>query len=175
VIVKTPVLSTTEEIVRELWDREQITDVMLQFGRSLDLKDWETYASTLTNPFIVDFRDLTGLAPVQTTPEVWAAFASACLERLTVMHQYSNFHIQTNGDQAEGVFYHVSRHRLPNIHGDDHYTQYGWYENSFTRTPEGWKISRLKHGFQWCDGNPTLIDQSDPDWQKAAAAVFGND
>ena len=172
-IVTTPVLSSTEEIIGQLWDREQISDVMLRFGRSLDLHDWETYASTLTDPFVVDFTDLTGLPAVTTTPAVWARFASACLDRLTVMHQYSNFHIETRGDEAEGVFYHVSRHKLANRHGDDRYTQYGWYENSFRRTGDGWKISKLKHTFQWCDGNPNLIDQTDPEWQKAAAAVFG--
>jgi hypothetical protein len=46
---------------------------------------------------------------------------------------------------------------------------------AFRRTADGWKISRLKHTFQWCDGNPTLIDTSDPAWQEAAAAVFGTD
>lgn len=164
---------STEEIVRELWDRQQISDVMLRFGRGLDLHDWDMYAATLADPFEVNFFDLTGRAPAKTTPKIWAQFASACLQRLTVMHQYSNFHINLRGDQADGVFYHVSRHRFPNRHGDDHYTQYGWYENSFRRTEEGWKITKLKHCFQWCDGNPTLIDLSAPDWQAAAAAVFG--
>ena len=164
---------TTEEIVRELWDRQQITDVMLRFGRGLDLHDWDMYAATLTDPFQVDFFDLTGQKPAITTPKVWATFASACLERLVVMHQYSNFHIKLDGDSASGIFYHVSRHRLPNRTGGDQYTQYGWYENSFKRTGADWKISKLKHTFQWCDGNPTLIDLSDPAWQEAAAAVFG--
>ena len=164
-----------EEMVRQLWDRQQISDVMLRFGRGLDLHDWDLYADTLTDPFEVDFFDLTGRPATMTTPKVWAQFASACLERLTVMHQYSNFHINLHGDEADGVFYHISRHRLPNRFGDDHYVQFGWYENSFRRTGDGWKISRLKHTFQWCDGNPTLIDMSDPAWQKAAAAVFGTD
>jgi hypothetical protein len=164
----------TDEILRELWDRQQISDVMLRFGRGLDLHDWDMYAATLTDPFDVDFSDLTGQPPATTTPTVWAEFASACLQRLTVMHQYSNFHINLHGDEADGIFYHISRHRFPNRHGDDHYTQYGWYENSFRRTPDGWKISKLKHTFQWCDGNPTLIDVTDPEWQKAAAAVFGS-
>ena len=168
-----PASLSTEEMVRELWDRQQITDVMLRFGRGLDLHDWDMYAATLTDPFEVDFFDLTGRPPAVTTPKVWAEFARACLERLVVMHQYSNFHITVDGDQAHGVFYHVSRHRLPNRFGADDYTQYGWYENSFRRTAEGWKISRLKHTFQWCDGNPTLIDTSDPAWSEAAAAVFG--
>jgi hypothetical protein len=109
----------TEEMVHELWDRQQISDVMLRFGRGLDLHDWDLYAATLTDPFEVDFFDLTGRAPATTTPKVWARFASACLERLIVMHQYSNFHIKLHGDTADGIFYHVSRHRLPNRHGDD--------------------------------------------------------
>jgi hypothetical protein len=164
-----------DEMVRQLWDRQQISDVMLRFGRGLDRHDWDLYAATLTDPFEVDFFDLTGRPPAVTTPKVWARFAAACLERLVVMHQYSNFHINLHGDEADGVFYHISRHRLPNRFGDDHYTQYGWYENSFRRTADGWKISRLKHTFQWCDGNPTLIDTSDPAWREAAAAVFGTD
>ncbi len=164
---------TTDEMVQELYDRQQVGDVMLRFGRGLDLHDWGLYADTLTDPFDVDFFDLTGQQPTTTTPTVWAEFARACLERLVVHHQYSNFSIQVDGNQASGTFYYVARHRFPNKHGDDHYTQYGWYENSFRRTEEGWKISKLKHGFQWCEGNPTLIDQSDPAWQAAAGNVFG--
>lgn len=167
------VLPDRDTMIQELWDRQQISDVMLRFGRGLDLHDWDLYAGTLADPFEVDFFDLTGRAPTTTTPEVWARFASACLERLVVQHQYSNFHITVRGDEADGVFYMVSRHRLPNRHGDDHYTQYGWYENSFARFEDGWKITRLRHTFQWCDGNPTLIDVTDPEWRAAAAAVFG--
>ena len=163
----------TDEMIRELWDKQKITETMLDFGRGLDLHDWGLYASTLTDPFEVDFFDLTGQKPAITTPKVWAHFASACLEKLVVMHQYSNFKIELAGDSAKGIFYHVSRHRLPNKHGGDQYTQYGWYENSFKRTDGGWKIAKLKHTFQWCDGNPTLIDLNDPDWKEAAAAVFG--
>jgi hypothetical protein len=171
--MSTALLPDQETMVRELWDRQQISDTMNRFGRGLDTKDWDLYASTLTDPFEVDFSELTGRAPATTTPDVWATFASACLERLLVHHQYSNFTIELNGDEASGVFYMVSRHRLPNIQGADEYTQYGWYENSFRRTQDGWKISKLKHGFLWCDGNPLLIDFTDPEWQAAADAVFG--
>ncbi|HVQ93818.1 MAG TPA: nuclear transport factor 2 family protein [Mycobacteriales bacterium] len=171
--LSTPALST-DEMVRELYDRQQITDVMLRFGRGLDLHDWDMYAATLADPFEVNFFDLTGRQPAVTTPDVWAKFASACLEPLAVYHQYSNFHINLHGDEADGVFYFTARHRLPNKHGDDHYTQYGWYENSFRREASGWKISKLKHGFQWCDGNPLLIDFTNPDWQRAADTVFGS-
>lgn len=163
---------TTEQMVQKLWDRQEVSTVMLRFGRGLDVQDWDMYAATLADPFEVDFADLTGLPPTITTPKIWTDFARACLERLTVLHRYTNFHINVDGDDASGIFYHISRHRFPNRTGDDHYTQYGWYENSFRRTDEGWKITKLKHCFQWCDGNPTLIDQTDPAWQTAASAVF---
>lgn len=162
------------DAVAEILDRQRISEVMLRFGRALDLHDWDLYAATLCDEFEVDFFDLTGAPPAMTTPAAWAQFAKAALQKLTVMHQYSNFHITLHGDTADGVFYHISRHRFPNRHGDDHYTQYGWYENSFRRTADGWKISQLTHKFQWCDGNPLLIDPSDPDMIAASAAVFSS-
>lgn len=165
---------SVEDMVREMWDRQQISDVVLRFGRGLDAHDWDLYASTLDDPVHVDFRDLTGRAPVTTTPAKFAAFARESLKRLAVLHQYSNFHIDVDGDRASGVFYHVSRHRLPTRNGGDEYNQYGWYENRFRRDRAGtWRITHLKHGFQWADGNPTLIDVSDPAWQAAATEVFG--
>ena len=160
--------------LRQLVDRQNITNTMLRFGRALDLHDWEAYAATLDATFELDFFDLTGRAKTTTTSEAWARFTSFALGPLVVMHQYSNFHISVRGDEADGVFYHVSRHRRPNRHGDDHYTQYGWYENSFRRTDAGWKITHLKHSFQWCDGNPNLIDLTNPDLIAAAEIVFAD-
>ncbi|GAA1072518.1 nuclear transport factor 2 family protein [Tsukamurella spumae] len=168
-----------ESMVRELWDRQQIADVMLSFGRALDTHDWSRYATTLTDPFDVDFYDLTGLPAGRTTPELWARFAENALGPLVVLHRYTNFHIDLapdgDPDHAHAIVYHVSRHRKPNKSGDDHYTQYGWYDNDLVRTPEGWRINRLKHQFQWADGNPNLIDGSDPDFQKMAGEIFGTD
>jgi hypothetical protein len=156
-----------------LRDRQEIGDVVLRFGRAPDLHDGDLYASTLDGPSEVDFFDLTGRPPAVTTPRRWAGFAAACLDPLQVVHRYTNFHIRLDGDVASGVFYHVSRHRKPNRQGQDQYTQYGWYENSFRRTDDGWKITVLKHTFQWCDGNPTLIDAGDPAWRAVADEIFG--
>ncbi len=41
----------TAQRVQILWDRQEISDVMLRFGRALDLHDWDLYASTLDDPF----------------------------------------------------------------------------------------------------------------------------
>jgi hypothetical protein len=49
--VTSPDNLSVAEMVRQLWDRQQISDVMLRFGRGLDLHDWDLYAATLTDPF----------------------------------------------------------------------------------------------------------------------------
>ncbi len=156
-----------------LWDRQEIGATMLRFGRALDTHDWPLYEACFTDPFEVDFFDLTGRPATTVSAAAWTEFARRCLDRLTVMHQYSNFTIDVHGDTANGIFYHVSRHYLPNKHGEGTYYQYGWYTNTFVRTETDWKITTLKHEFQWCEGNPTLIDQTDPDWIVAAQNVFG--
>lgn len=162
-----------DRILAELLDRQLISDVMLRFGRGLDLHDWDLYRSTMMPELDVDFFDLTGRPPTRTTNAAFARFAEACLQPLVVQHQYSNFTIDIDSDDANGIFYHVCRHRRLNRHGDDHYTQYGWYENSFHRTENGWKISQLTHKFQWCDGNPGLIDLTTPEFGAAATEIWG--
>ena len=169
-----PARPGVDEMVRELWDRQQISDVMLRFGRGLDLHDWELYAATLTDPFEVDFvRPHRAARPRSPRPRsgpgspapAWNGWWS-CTSTPTSTSPCAATRPTASSTTSHGT-------GCPTGSGDDHYTQYGWYENSFRRTADGWKISRLKHTFQWCDGNPTLIDVSDPAWQEAAAAVFG--
>ena len=93
-----------DAVLMELLDRQHISDVMLRFGRALDLHDWDMYAATLADPFEVDFFDLTGKPPAMTTPAKWARLARANLERLIVMHQYSNFHITVRRRQRRRHF-----------------------------------------------------------------------
>lgn len=166
--------ATLLDAVTELIDRQRITDLMLAFGRSLDLHDWAGYRSTFVpGEFYLDFSDLTGRPPTLTTADDWTAFTSLALGPLVLQHQYSNFQITLKGDRAEAVVYYVARHRRPNRHGADDYTQYGWYDLSVERTEPGWLIDKLRHSFQWCDGNPTLIDLNEPALVAAAHKVFG--
>jgi hypothetical protein len=160
-------------IAQELWDRQQITDVMVRFGQGLDLHDWALFESVLAEPLEIDSPSMTAGAVIKTTPALWTRFTRACLEKLDVLHVYSNYLITVTGDTAEGVIYHTSHLWGHTRHGEDRFVQYGWYENAFRRDSGTWKISRLRHLFQWCEGNPTLVAVGDSDWKEAAEAVFG--
>ncbi len=113
-----PVYDTNAMI--ELMDRQRITDVMLRFGRGLDLHDWDMYASTLADPFEVDFFDLTG--PGALGHHASSVGPSSPREPATTGRDAPilEFPHRRARRRRGGVFYHVSRHRLPNRHGDDH-------------------------------------------------------
>lgn len=165
-------MTVNEATLQRFIDRQEIIELMLRFGRGLDTNDMELTASCFTDLITIDFSDMEGLSAANTTPKLWADFASEAMGHLMVTHQYSDFTIAIDGDRATGIIYHVSRHRFPNLTGGDQYTQYGSYDNDFQRTEDGWKISVLRHLTRWCDGNPTLINTSTRAVQDAMARVF---
>ena len=161
-----------QDLLRELWDRSQIDQLMFRFGRALDLHDWPMYRSTFVDRIDVDFRDLTGQPQVTVDADLWTEFARLVLSPLTVLHQYSNHVIDVDGDAATSVLYHVSRHHRANDRGASENVQYGWYENAYVRTAQGWRIARLKHCFQWVEGNDRLLERTDAEFIDVSRRVF---
>lgn len=163
---------TLEKKVNLLWDKLAISELMNAFGRSLDLHDWALYRQCFLDEFEVDFQRLTGFAPVRVRADLWTRFAELALAPLTVHHQYSNFTAKIAGDTAHATIYMVARHHSPTDLRWN--TQYGWYENDFVRTDDGfgWKISKLRHDFQWIAGAPDLIDMSNPNTVRVVREIF---
>lgn len=57
--------------------------------------------------------------------------------------------------------------------GVSHNSQYGWYVFSFERQAGGeWLMARVKHAFQWVDGNDALLDIHDPDLGQTMQKLF---
>ena len=52
-----------EQKVQILWDKQEIQETKLRFGRALDLHDWELYQTCFVDPFEVDMSDFIGRAP----------------------------------------------------------------------------------------------------------------
>jgi hypothetical protein len=159
-------------MVEALWTRAQIEAVMLRFGRALDLGDWKAYRSCFADRFRVDFERLTGQPEVYVDADLWTRFAEIILSPVRRHHQYSNIAVTAHGDTADALVYMVSRHWKPTELGSAHYTQIGWYENTFGRFDGEWKITRLMHTFRWIEGNGALFDFSDPELVKVMAQVF---
>jgi len=173
--IPAPVRLSHEQMIEALWTRSEIEQVMLNFGRALDVGDWPLYRSCFADRFRVNFERLTGQPEVFVDADLWTHFAKVILSPVRRLHQYSNFSVRVDGDRADAVIYMVARHWKAVDSGAAEYTQNGWYENSFARIDGRWKITRLLHTYQWVSGNGGLFDFSDPELQEVMAKVFAKE
>jgi hypothetical protein len=173
--IPAPARLSHEQMIEALWTRSEIEQVMLNFGRALDLGDWPLYRSCFAARFRVNFERLTGQPEVYVDADLWTHFAKVILSPVRRLHQYSNFSVRVDGDRADAVIYMVARHWKAVDSGAAEYTQNGWYENSFARIDGRWKITRLLHTYQWVSGNGGLFDFSDPELQEVMAKVFAKE
>lgn len=163
---------TDAEKLLELWEERQVMKVMLRFGRALDTGDWAAYRSCFTNPLNIDFERLTGSPEVRVDADLWTLFAEQILSPVRRHHTYSNWHITVEGDHAHALVYMTARHWKATDRGASVNTQYGWYDVWFERRDGEWLMSRVKHDFQWVDGNDALLDVHEPELAKTMARIF---
>ena len=155
-----------------IWDERAIERVMLRFGRALDTGDWPAYRSCFTDEVNIDFKRLTNHCEVRVNADDWTVFASQVLGPVRRHHVYSNFNISIAGDTAFAIVYMTARHWRATDLGTSDYTQYGWYDAWFERHADGWKIARLKHDFQWVEGNNALFDMTEPGLATTMQKIF---
>ncbi len=158
---------------RVLWEKDQLKNLILDFGWALDSGDWDLYRSCLHDRVLIDFERLTGFPEVEVSAADWTEFARHALTPVRRHHSYTNFRIDVFEETARARVHMVARHFHSTDNGAAENTQYGWYEFTFTRTAGGaWKMSRVRHSFQWVSGNAGLFDFSKEPVASAAARVF---
>ncbi len=165
---------TNEEKIAALWEEKQVLKVILRFGRALDTGNWAAYRSCFTDPVSIDFKRLTGQDEVRIDADLWTLFAEQILSPVRRHHTYSNFDITLDGDRAHAMVYMTSRHWKSTDNGVSHNTQYGWYDFWLERRGGEWRMNRVKHDFQWVDGNASLLDVHEPELAKTMARIFSD-
>ena len=167
-----PVPPNTIDEITAFLEEKAIEKVMLRFGRALDTGDWVAYRSCFTDVVSIDFKRLTGSDEVSVSADDWTLFAEQILTPVRRHHVYSNFNVEVEGESAYAIVYMTARHWKATDLGASDYTQYGWYDVWFVRHESTWKIRRLKHDFQWVEGNNALFDMSEPELAKTMGRVF---
>ncbi|KRB86511.1 hypothetical protein ASE00_07370 [Sphingomonas sp. Root710] len=155
-----------------LWEERGITRTLLRFGRSLDTGDWDSYLTCFTELVSLNFERLTGHAEVRIETKLMCRWADLFLSPTRRHHSYSNFDITLDGQRAHAKVYFTARHWKATDHGESSNTQYGWYDFWLTKAGEDWKIHRIKHDFQWVDGNGALFDVTEPELARIAQQIF---
>ena len=145
---------TDEQSLSGLGDRSAVSDVVLEFARSLDLKDWEACRRCFLDEIETDYSDLRGAPPSRVKADDFVAKRRVALERLKTLHLSTNHLVTVDGDRATCVSAAVI-HRLRPDDGE-RFDTYCTYTHALARTPAGWKIGKVKQTVHWNTGNPDI-------------------
>jgi hypothetical protein len=145
--------------LQELMDKEAIRDIRTQWGEALDNKNWAQFESLFTDEIDTDFTAW-GIPP-QVIPKAYfvGMFSQKSFRRaeLITQHLYTNFRISIEKDTATSVCNFIGQHYIPNFEGGEEYCLRGEYTDGLVRTPEGWKINKLKLRQFFATGNAALL------------------
>lgn len=138
--------------MRWLVDRAQISDLLVEFARALDERDWDAYASTYTEDGVLD---IAGAARFEGRTAIRTATAG---ERglggyTGTWHGSSNHAISIDGDTATTRSYLLGVH-LRSDDTFDHADGSGWYDCTLRRCAEGWRFTEVRITEVWHAGAP---------------------
>lgn len=116
-----------------------IMALQVDYARGADSFDGATYAAVFTPDGVLDATS-TGLPAVHGTEAIAKLMDDTFAQQTHNVHMTMNQRVTSvDGDTAEGFCYFFQRSILKNG-GRTEFT--GRYDDSYVRTPEGWKISR---------------------------------
>jgi hypothetical protein len=143
--------SSLEEQVQWLVDRAQISELLVEYARAVDARDFDTLTSsfidggTLALPFFtlskeeIAPKSIEGLSPYVATH-----------------HLSANHAIKIDGDTASSRSYVVAVHVPDGEDLDRHGDIGGWYDCTYRRTPEGWRFVEVRLTGVWTQGAADL-------------------
>ena len=132
---------TLEEKVQYLLDREAITECQYRYARGCDLQDAALLASAFDETISVDYPTGTKLDDVPGPGMAQGIVGNFIENKITTQHYMNMYEIKVDGDTATGLVYLRATHKKPDV---DFWILGGYYENSYVRTENGWKIKTVK-------------------------------
>lgn len=149
----TPVSADVElaASVQLLLDRAAISDLLIEFARSLDERDWaantQLYVAEGVFEVAGGFR-LEGHDELRRTgsPQGLAQYDGT-------WHLSANHAIHVEGDTATSRSYLIGLHMLGAGKGH-HADGGGWYDCTLRRTPAGWRFVTVRITEVWTAGEP---------------------
>jgi hypothetical protein len=130
-------------------DKVEIQEVMARYATAVDAKRWDVLETVFFKGSVVDFGPNGGVR--DEYPGIVDYLKSAMAGFAAYQHYLSNFVIQVNGDEATSRFY-VWTPLITIVDGrDEIIMDGGYYDATFVRTADGWRVKELVSGLVWVD------------------------
>ncbi len=138
-----------EDQLQWLVDRALIGDLLIEFARALDERDWDAYAET----YAEDGELAISPTVSHTGRAGMSAFVAASLSPYPggTHHLSTNHAIHIDGDRATTRSYLVAAHVYEL---DRQAIGAGWYDCRVRRTEHGWRLGHVALTVRWVAGEP---------------------
>lgn len=136
--------------VAELLDRAQITDLLDDYARGIDARDFDLVSSLFTDDAQLDYRSSGGPAASRNEVVDWLR---ASLPAVTLtQHLLTNRRIRIDGDTATATTELFNPLLFDGDAGTTLLLLGGRYDDHLHRLPAGWRIARRVHITTWTAG-----------------------
>jgi ketosteroid isomerase-like protein len=142
-------------------DRLAVSEVLDDYARGIDSKDWDLVTSVFTDDATLDYTAFGG--PRGSRDEVVTWLQAAVSAFAMTQHHISNRHITLDGDEAVCAAELFAPMGMPS--GDGKLSMLlsgGCYNDRFQRTADGWKISSRVCDRAWLASGPEASGPTAP-------------
>lgn len=144
-------------------DRLQLIDVMSNYATGLDARDWPLWRSVFVDEVLFDLSSWTQQpARILNADRVVASQARMFAQLTVTQHFITNHRVTIRGDDARVLAHMRAEHWIdtPSPTGSSRYTMFGYYDDAFVRTDEGWKITRMQLNVTQTEGDRWVMDEA---------------
>ena len=142
----------------EAADHAEIAQVLQRYGQALDEKRYELLDQVFVPGATLRY-EMEGGAPT-TYPEMVAVFREFNAAFWYTQHLFSHPVIELSGDLARTLCRLIAIHVQRRLAGGRNlWTVYGFYDDTLSRTPEGWRIRERTFRGMHVEGERLPADQ----------------
>jgi hypothetical protein len=136
--------------VKALEDTRQIVRALNLYGLAIDSHRYEFFAEVFAPDVQADYNPPIGWSDCESLARDMKAFHAPLDGSL---HRITNHQVMLDGDRANSISYVDVRL----VKGADEFGMGGFYDDTFERRPEGWRIKKRFYRGSWWHGNPRIL------------------
>ncbi len=143
-------------------DRLEIIELMNCYATGLDARDWLLWRSVFTDEPIFDLSSWNQVPARSLVADKVVRSQARMFAELTVtQHFLTNHRITINGDTARCLAHMRAEHWLRNEDGtESRYTMFGYYDDKFVRTADGWKMCEMQLNVTQTEGDIRVMNEA---------------
>lgn len=138
-------------------EKRKIQETVTGIFVSTDSRDWSGVERNFNETVMLDYTSLAGGEPASLTPtQITESWKTVLPGFDHTHHAISNFNITIDHDEAVVSHYGEAEHFIDLKKGENIWKVVGTYNHHLIRTPNGWKVDRMKFNLKYMDGNMDL-------------------